>query len=156
MIADRCVTVPGWVVLSAVRYALGRKTYIVSETVDLVIQLWPELDEGTRSLIRRDVSGELAMWQRVPDFAPHDFDISEWKRLIVSDDNVIDMAGRRHEPGKEPMRCLHCDGQWFRLIARDNDPPEARHGAITLTQDGTVTGYSGVPVCLTCVLGRDQ
>lgn len=78
------VAVPGWVVVSAVRYALGRKTYIVGMTVDLVINLWPNLDDGDREIIRRDVSEELALWQRVPDFGPHQCDIDEWRRLLMA------------------------------------------------------------------------
>lgn len=80
--SEQTVPVPGWVVVSAVRYALGRKTYIVGMTVDLVINLWPDLDDGTRQIILRDVGEELALWQRVPDFAPHQCDVDEWNRLL--------------------------------------------------------------------------
>jgi hypothetical protein len=40
--------------ISAVRYAIGRMTYIVGETTEFVMRAWPELG-AARSTIYRDV-----------------------------------------------------------------------------------------------------
>ena len=38
--------------VSAVRYALGRRTYIVSLTVDEIIRVWDSLGDRVHSVIR--------------------------------------------------------------------------------------------------------
>lgn len=52
---DRHVAVDQWMLVSAVRYALGRQTYITGQTVSEVLRLWPDLDQQIRELIIRDV-----------------------------------------------------------------------------------------------------
>lgn len=47
-----------FLVIGAVRYARGRATYVVKETVDWVINHWDELTENTRYVIARDVKEE--------------------------------------------------------------------------------------------------
>lgn len=42
-------------VLAAVRYCLGRQSYMVGDCCDWLIWLWPKLDEANRKLIQRDV-----------------------------------------------------------------------------------------------------
>lgn len=42
-------------VVSAVRYALGRMTYVVEETADWVIANWAMLPERVKYVIQRDV-----------------------------------------------------------------------------------------------------
>lgn len=46
-------------VLSAMRYALGKMTYIVSQTTCWIIDIWPCLTSGTKSLIKREVEDAL-------------------------------------------------------------------------------------------------
>ena len=41
--------------VAAVRYCLGRQTYIVGECTDWLVQIWPHLIESAREIIRRDV-----------------------------------------------------------------------------------------------------
>jgi hypothetical protein len=41
--------------VAAVRYCLGRSSYIVGDCADWLIEVWPELTEGTRACIRRDI-----------------------------------------------------------------------------------------------------
>lgn len=67
-------------------------------------------------------------------------------------DSVISMVDRRRiaPTAGQPLRCRACGGEWFRLQGRQNDPESAQHGAVAMTQDGRITGYSGVPVCLEC------
>lgn len=47
-----------FLVISAVRYARGRATYIVGMTVDWVIAHWDEFSENTKDVIARDVAEE--------------------------------------------------------------------------------------------------
>lgn len=48
-----------FLVVSSVRYARGRATYIVQMTCEWVIAHWDELSEGTRAVIARDVRDEV-------------------------------------------------------------------------------------------------
>ena len=41
--------------LAAVRYCLGRSTYIVGDCVDWLHQQWPQIAERARKIIARDV-----------------------------------------------------------------------------------------------------
>lgn len=52
---DRHVAVDQLMLVSAVRYALDRQTYIAGETVSEVLRLWPDLDQQIRELIIRDI-----------------------------------------------------------------------------------------------------
>lgn len=47
-----------FLVIGAVRYARGRATYVVKETVDWVIKHWDDLTDNTRRVIARDVREE--------------------------------------------------------------------------------------------------
>ena len=43
-------------VMAAVRYCVGRKSYIVSSCIEFLIQVWDtELNEGDRSIVLRDI-----------------------------------------------------------------------------------------------------
>ena len=46
-------------VIAAVRYCLGRMSYIVGDCADWLIIVWPELQESTRKTIQRDVEAEF-------------------------------------------------------------------------------------------------
>lgn len=62
--------------------------------------------------------------------------------------NVVDLTERRRAAGPaEPLRCA-CGGEWFELRVGE------RSGAVTIAQDGTITGYAGMPVCRDC--GADR
>lgn len=45
--------------VESVRYNLDRMTYSVSECCDIVKQYWAEISDGTKSIIRRDLSEEI-------------------------------------------------------------------------------------------------
>jgi hypothetical protein len=66
--------------------------------------------------------------------------------------HVVSLDDRRRIPptGGQPLRCRRCGSEWFRLEGRANDPEVAKHGAVVMTEDGRITGYSGTPVCLEC------
>lgn len=50
-----------FLVISAVRYARGRATYVVKETCEWVTEHWGELSENTRRVIARDVELEVKL-----------------------------------------------------------------------------------------------
>jgi len=66
--------------ISAVRYALGRATYIVMCTCDEVRCCWPDLTQRARDVITRDVTEHL----RLVDLrlaGGMDCDHDQWRRL---------------------------------------------------------------------------
>ena len=46
--------------LAAVRYCLGRSSYIVGDCVDWLHKQWPHLSAGIRKSIARDIEEEIA------------------------------------------------------------------------------------------------
>lgn len=50
-----------FLVISAVRYARGRATYVVEETCEWVIEHWEQLSDNTRAVIARDVALEVKL-----------------------------------------------------------------------------------------------
>lgn len=69
------VTVDEQMLVSAVRYALGRQTYIVGWTVNEVVDAWPDLSQGARELIIRDV---IEAAPRISDV-----DRQDWNRVTT-------------------------------------------------------------------------
>lgn len=61
------------ILISAVRYALGRSTYVVGQTVDTVMDVWEHLSDNAKSVILRDIT-------YTPDLGM-DMDREEWMRL---------------------------------------------------------------------------
>lgn len=71
-------------IVSAVRYARGRDTYIVGYTARWVIEHWEELSEKTRFILSRDVASEVHL-RRVEgkkQNALDQVDQPEWERLL--------------------------------------------------------------------------
>lgn len=68
------VTVDEQMLVSAVRYALGRQTYIVGWTVEEVVRAWPQLTTALRGLIIRDVTDAAERFS--------DIDRPEWNRIL--------------------------------------------------------------------------
>ena len=67
------------VLVGAVRYALGRATYIVSDVAVEVRRCWPLLDARDRAVIRRDLAE--ALFGRGPLGMQMDHDV--WVRLLA-------------------------------------------------------------------------
>lgn len=53
------------ILVSAIRYSLGRSTYIAGWTVEETKRVWPKLDPNIRLLIARDIREDLAMYDRL-------------------------------------------------------------------------------------------
>lgn len=63
---------------------------------------------------------------------------------------VVDLSTRRDRHRKsEPGRC-RCGSEWFTLHGRATDPAIAKHGAVTISSEGNVTGYCGDVRCAEC------
>ena len=62
--------------------------------------------------------------------------------------NVVNLAERREKRaetaeeliGRGYQACPVCQGGWFELVG----------GAVCFAEDGTVTGWTGKPVCVSC------
>jgi hypothetical protein len=71
---------------AAVRYCLGRQSYIVGDCVDWLIEVWPNLRESTRNIIKRDIEEAFARDDRArvngDAYNPlgMDMDRAEWER----------------------------------------------------------------------------
>ena len=73
-------TLESWAI-SAVRYALGRRTYIVSDTAWRLRAVWQHLRAGTREVILRDVREALGAADRGLSIGD-DCDREEWRDLV--------------------------------------------------------------------------
>jgi hypothetical protein len=69
--------------------------------------------------------------------------------------SVIQLSSRRPAPTGENLGYLVCEcgSAWFELCTIDSDGTK-HHGAVSLNDAGSVTGYSGTPHCLEC--GREK
>ena len=76
--------------LAAVRYCLGRQTYIVSDCADWLIQQWPNFHLSTQVIIKRDIEQEFARDDEVRSrlnavglYKPlgDDCDRAQWERV---------------------------------------------------------------------------
>lgn len=70
-----------FIVIGAVRYARGRATYVVKETVNWVIKHWDELSDNTRYVIARDVAEECDYRESTPRSVLSEIDDPDWQRL---------------------------------------------------------------------------
>ncbi|MTD91135.1 hypothetical protein [Corynebacterium hiratae] len=70
-----------FLVIGAVRYARGRATYVVKETVDWVIRHWHQLSDNTRYVIARDVAEECDYRDNTPRSVLSEIDDPDWQRL---------------------------------------------------------------------------
>ena len=61
----------------AFRYALGRKTYSVSDVSDTIIANWEELSEIIKRLIQKEIQEAID-----EDCAGMECDIQSWSRIL--------------------------------------------------------------------------
>ncbi len=67
--------------ICAVRYSQGRKTYAVSEACGWVRDKWSTLSTGTRNVIWRDLQQFLELGKACPEVLGMEMDAKEWKAL---------------------------------------------------------------------------
>lgn len=68
-------------VLGAVRYGMGRMTYIVGATCETVREVWPLIPAGTRGTLLRDVHERLVEVAREGRLLGMQMDHDEWAAL---------------------------------------------------------------------------
>lgn len=68
--------------VSAVRYALGRSTYIVQTTADEVTAAWDDLSPRAQQVIRRDVQEALDGASAAGETLGMALDHQRWVRLL--------------------------------------------------------------------------
>ncbi len=69
--------------ISAMRYALGRRSYMVSLTVGFLIPLLPQLSDWCLNVMIRDLVEEYTLAARVTSYSPlgDPCDVAEWDRM---------------------------------------------------------------------------
>lgn len=72
--------------ISAVRYACGRRTYIVGMTVGYIIPLLPHLSDWCINIMERDISEQFAMHERTGGnlFLGDECDVRDWARFLTA------------------------------------------------------------------------
>ena len=76
----------GNIVVSVARYAIGRRTYIVSDVCNLIRQLLPELHPITLAVLERDIS---YAW----DYGDENIDKPHWMKLLNDIEEEIEKRG---------------------------------------------------------------
>lgn len=74
--------VPSWMLISAVRYALGRQTYVVQETTQYLLHCLHKFDEGVRAVIIQDIRDAVERAEARGTTLGMDIDHDDWKRVL--------------------------------------------------------------------------
>lgn len=88
--------------ISAERYAFGRRTYMVSTTVDYLIPMFPCLSDWCLSILRNDMKSNAEMSQRTGNTTIYgdSCDYNDWMRFAAALNKEIDRRladGKRHD-----------------------------------------------------------
>lgn len=75
--------------ISALRYAIGRYTYMPSVTIEYIRYLIPQLSAKTLFIMKRDIDEEIERYQRMERELYMD---KEWKKLA---DEIGDMYEKK-------------------------------------------------------------
>jgi hypothetical protein len=75
--------------ISALRYAIGRYTYMPSVTIEYIRYLIPQLSPKTLYIMKRDIDEEIERYQRMERELYMD---KEWKKLA---DEIGDMYEKK-------------------------------------------------------------
>jgi hypothetical protein len=73
----------GLMIIAAVRYCIGRRTYIVSDCADWILANWGDWPENVKTIIQRDLENEFERAAQNPDWKPlgDDCDKREWEKV---------------------------------------------------------------------------
>ena len=77
--------------ISAERYACGRRTYIVSDTVNYILHLLPKLSDWCVGVMRQDMIDQFGMVQRTGNqyLMGDSCDYMEWSRFALALDEEV-------------------------------------------------------------------
>lgn len=80
--------------LSAIRYAMGRATYIVGDTCEMVTRYQASLTVQQLRQIRKEVSTELERATDAGRFLGHECDHTRWEALVRDlDEHITSRSG---------------------------------------------------------------
>lgn len=68
--------------ICAVRYALGRRSYVVSDTCNFVASIRKKLSPNCIGIIIRDIEETMEMYHRSGNLCGMECDEKEWYRLL--------------------------------------------------------------------------
>lgn len=68
--------------MSSMRYAMGRQTYIVGETCGIIKQYWKTVRGNCKTVLRRDLTEAIDRVKRAGGFLGADFDHAKWEDLL--------------------------------------------------------------------------
>ena len=97
------MTVPSWLIIQAVRYATGRRSYAVSETASWVVANWERLPEHAQTIIRQDLEGDFRRDNELREQGSRylplgmDCDRRQWERV-----RALWANSAAPSPGSEP------------------------------------------------------
>ena len=73
-----------WVLLlSTIRYSMGRRTYMSSLAPELVMEYWEYLSTDQLNQIRKEVEKELEIDREYPKHLGMDCDRDSWKSFVI-------------------------------------------------------------------------
>lgn len=72
----------GLIIMAAVRYAMGRQTYMPSTVVDWCIAHLDQIDDGTKRILKRDLEAEFARLEHYELALGAPCDRAQWQRLL--------------------------------------------------------------------------
>lgn len=95
-----CDTNGSIIVISALRYALGRMTYVPGAVQDWIKTYWDDLDSNTKSNVVRDVFQHLHENYHIRNDAQFldaisDYDIREWEKFAIDRYWTLDYDSRK-------------------------------------------------------------
>jgi len=132
------VTIDEQMLVSAVRYALGRSTYITSMTADAVRAAWVDLSRNARAIIQRDLYTELESAKALETTVGMATDHREWATLytdILRGD--LNPERPRHPAQDDPASYgLPTDAELDRLLTFQGTPRELIEYARSLWNGG--------------------
>lgn len=73
----------GLMITAAVRYCIGRRTYIVGECADWILSNWNDWPENVKTIIQHDLEYEFDRDAQNPDWKPlgDDCDRKSWEKV---------------------------------------------------------------------------
>ncbi len=72
-----------YILICAVRYAVGRRTYVVADARRWVQARWPNLGAQARGILLRDIASECEREDRVPGHLGDRCDVDVWRGLLA-------------------------------------------------------------------------
>jgi len=73
----------GFIILAAMRYAIGRCTYAPSLVCDWIRRHWDKIDDQTRNLLRRDLGEAVEHAERHgDDYLGMECDAQTWREML--------------------------------------------------------------------------